>query len=124
VGFCRGGEVGFGVGAAVPVFRGAVVTTGARVVAVVTPGPGTAGASGASKPAVVVVVVSPGADVEVGRALEVVVAGRVVVVVRTARRGDWLATCCLGDVSLPVATSRSRAARAMEASAYSPTLKR
>lgn len=53
---CTGGEVG--VGAAVPVFRGAVVTTGVRVVAVVAPGPG-AGAGTA-----VVVVVSREVDVD------------------------------------------------------------
>ena len=114
------GGCGFGVGAAVPGFRGAVVTTEARVVAVVTPG--AAGAGGSPEPAVVVVV---SAEIGVSGAVDVVV-GRcvVVVVVRTVVRGVWLASCCLGEVSPPVATSNSRAARATEARAYSPTLKR
>jgi hypothetical protein len=65
--------------------------------------------------AVIVVVESSVDDVGadeldvVGRAVVVVVAGRVVV-------GDWVATCCLGELSLPVAISNSRAASAMVAS--------
>ena len=54
----------------------------------------------------------------------VVTRAAVVVVSRAVVVGDWFATCCLGDVSLPVATSNSRAARAIDARAYSPTLKR
>jgi hypothetical protein len=41
----------------------------------------------------------------------------VVVVARAVVDGDWVATCCLGDVSLPVATSNSSAARAIDARA-------
>jgi hypothetical protein len=41
---------------------------------------------------------------------DVVDVGREVVVV-----GDWVATCSLGDVSSPVATSKSMAASAMAA---------
>ena len=59
------------------------------------------------------------APVDVVVAPEVVEVGRDVVVV-----GDWVATCSLGDVSLPVATSKSMAASAMVARTYSPTLNR
>ncbi len=101
-------------GETVPVLRGAVVPTGGRVVTVVPPGPG----------ALVVDVVSTEVDVELDEELEVVDApsvdgGRAVVVV-----GDWVATCCFGELSAPVATSNTRALRATVARAYRPTLKR
>jgi hypothetical protein len=109
-----GGDVWGGL---VPVLRGWVVATGGWVVAVVTPVP----AAGAA----VVVAVSGGVevedDVEVG--MTIVFSGRRVVR-PTVVEGACVATCCLGDVSLPVATSNRRAAKAMEARAYSPTLKR
>ena len=99
-----GGEVV--AGALVPTLRGAVVATGGWVFPV--PADGIV--------ATVVVLESAGAeDVEVG-AFDVVVAatvvevGRAVVVV-----GDWVATCSLGDVSSPVATSKSMAPNAMAA---------
>lgn len=107
-----GGDVWGGL---VPVLRGWVVATGGRVVAVVTPV-----AAGA------VVLVSGamelGDDVEVG--MTIVFSGRRVVVGPTVVDGACVATCCLGDVSLPVATSKRRAARASDARAYRPTLKR
>jgi hypothetical protein len=92
-------------GALVPTLRGAVVTTPACVV---TEPPG-------GMVATVVVLESTVDDVEVGAfdvvgAPEVVEVGRAVVGV-----GDWVATCSLGDVSLPVATSKSMAASAMVA---------
>ncbi len=100
-------------GAVVPVFDGAVVTTGDLVVAVV-PVPPAGGAT--------VVVVLPSTlveevevdvdgapdDVDVGRA---VVDGPAVVV------DPWLATCWRGGVSSPVATSSRSAARATVARA-------
>jgi hypothetical protein len=61
---------------------------------------------------------------EVEALFAVVVTRAVVVVARAVVDGDWLATCCLGELSSPVATSKSRAARAIDARAYSPTLKR
>lgn len=93
-------------GAVVPLDDGAVVTIGARVVAVVPLGP----------EATVVVEstveeVDVDVELEVGRATVVVVAGRVVVV------GDWVATCCLGELSVPVASSTSSAAKATAAMA-------
>lgn len=97
-----GGEV---AGALVPTLRGAVVTTPGWVFPVPLEG----------MVATVVVLESTVDDVDVGP-LEVVVApevvdvGRRVVVV-----GDCVATCCLGDESVPVATSNSMAARAMAA---------
>ncbi len=100
---CTGGDVG--VGALVPTLRGAVVATDGCVFPVPPDG----------MVATVVVLESTGDDVEVGAfdvvvAPEVVEVGRAVVVV-----GDWVATCCLGDVSFPVATSKSMAPRAMAA---------
>jgi hypothetical protein len=38
-----------------------------------------------------------------------------VVVTRIVVVGDWVATCCLGELSVPVVTSKSRATRAIEA---------
>jgi hypothetical protein len=114
-GLVAGGLVAGGL---VPVLRGAVVITGGDVVPEVPDGAGAA-----------VVEVPRDVDVEevdvddVDGPLDVVV-GRCVVVVTALVEGDWVATCCLGDVSLPVATSKRRAARAMVARAYSPTLKR
>ena len=100
-------------GAAVPVLRGAVVTTGGWVTAA------------PKLPAAVVEVESTVDDVEDVEAFDVVVAASVLVVVaRAVVDGAWLAACCLGDVSPPVATSNNRAARAIDARAYSPTLKR
>jgi hypothetical protein len=99
-----------------PLLRGAVVTTAACVVTV-TPGP--PAVELVEGPAVV-------EDVDVDGLLDVVVSNTVVfsrkveVVVEAA----WVATCCLGELSEPVATSNSRATRATEARAYSPTLKR
>ena len=102
-----GGWVVFG--AVVPLLLGAVVATGARVVAVVTGDPG------------MVVVLGPTVDdvdeeVEVSKEPTRVVVGRTVVVGPVVV-DDWLATCCLGPVSLPVATSNRRAAKAIMARA-------
>lgn len=102
-------------GAVVPLFRGAVVFTGASVVAV---GPG--------NPATVVVVgptVDDVDEVDVSSDPTSVVVG-CTVVVGPVVDDDWLATCCFGAVSVPVATSNRRAAKAIEARAYRPTLKR
>ena len=115
-----GGEVVAGggagavvAGAAVPVLRGAVVTTGGWVI------------TAPKLPAAVVEVASTVDDVEDVEAFDVVVAASVLVVVaRAVVDGAWLATFCLGDVSPPVATSNNRATRAIDARAYSPTLKR
>ncbi len=74
---CTGGEVD--VGAAVPVFRGAVVTTGARVVAVVPPGPGPG--AGATVVLVVSREVDVGTEDEVGPRTMVLRGLNVVVVV-------------------------------------------
>jgi hypothetical protein len=100
-------------GALVPTLRGAVVTTPAWVF------------TGPPDGIVATVVLEFTVDeVEVG-ALDVVVdpevveVGRAVVVV-----GDWVATCSLGDVSSPVATSNSMAPSARAARTYSPTLNR
>ena len=103
-----GGDV---VAGAVPAVRGAVVAT-----------PGWVPPEGMVT--TVVVLESTVEEVDVGApdvvvAPEVVDVGRTVVVV-----GDCVATCSLGDVSLPVATSKSMAARAMVARTYSPTLNR
>ena len=111
-----GGEVVPGVGGeVVPVLRGAVVPTGRWVVAVMPPG--------SAARAAVVVVDSTVEEVDVDDVLDVdvtrVVVGRAVVDV-----GRWVATCCLGEVSSPVATSNKSAAMATVARAYSPTLKR
>jgi hypothetical protein len=55
-------------------------------------------------------------DVEVVGAFDVVVAPEVVEVGRdVVVVGAWVATCSLGDVSSPVATSKSMAASAMAA---------
>lgn len=92
-------------GALVPTLRGAVVTTPAWVVTEPPDG----------RVTTVVVLESTVDDVEVG-AFDVVVAPDVVEVGRAAVvEGDWVATCCFGDVSAPVATSRSMAANAMAA---------
>lgn len=90
----------------VPVDVGEVVATGARVVVVVPDGAG----------ATVVEVGSTEVEVEVAEELDVVAAG-LVVVGRAVVTGDWVATCCLGEVSRPTATSKSRATRATLASA-------
>ena len=90
-------------GALVPRFRGAVVATGGWVVPV-PPG---------GMVATVVVLEPTVDDVDVG-AFNVVVAPDVVDVGRRVV-GDWFATCSLGDVSPPVATSKSMAPRAMAA---------
>lgn len=98
-------------GAVEPLLRGAVVFTGGCVVAM-----------GAGDPGMVVV---PGPIVdEVDDVDEVedsndptrVVVGRKVVLGPVVD-DDWLATCCLGAVSAPVATSNRRAAMAIEARA-------
>jgi hypothetical protein len=107
---CAGGDVVAGAGVVAAVVRGAVVTTPAWVV-------------GTGAPATVVVGPA-GADEEVDVAFEVVVARELVDVGRSVVVGDWVATCCLGDESSPVATSNSMAASATAARAYSPTLNR
>ena len=89
-------------GALVPTLRGAVVTTPGWVFPV--PPEGMVTTVVVLEPAGADVVVAP---LDVVVAPEVVDVGRRVVVV-----GDWVATCSLGDVSLPVATSKSMAARA------------
>lgn len=95
-------------GGGVPVLRGAVVTTGGCVDPVPPAG----------APAAVVEVCATVDDVEeVGPVDDVVVARVLVVVGPAVVDGDWVATCCLGDVSPPVATSKSRAARATDARA-------
>jgi microsomal dipeptidase-like Zn-dependent dipeptidase len=95
-----GGSVGGGVvglGAEVPPVEGrAVVAVGRRVVAVVPDGPSEA--TVVSVPGAVVDV--DDVLVEVDELVEVVGLDDVVV-----GRDDWLATCCFGDVSSPVATS-------------------
>jgi hypothetical protein len=93
-------------GALVPRLRGAVVATPGWVFPVPPDG----------MVATVVVLESDGEEVVVGP-LDVVVAPEVVDVGRRVEVvvGDWVATCSLRDVSLPVATSKSMAARAMVA---------
>jgi hypothetical protein len=81
-------------GALVPTLRGAVVTAPGWVLPV-PPG---------GMVATVVVLESTVDEVEVG-ALDVVVAPAVVEVGRAVVVGDWVATCSLGDVSSPAATS-------------------
>ena len=98
-----GGDVGGG--ALVPWFRGAVVATVGWVLPV-SPG---------GIVATVVVLPATVEDVEVVGPLDVVVAATVVDVGRTVVVGDCVATCSLGEVSAPVATSNSMAARAMAA---------
>ena len=105
-----GGEVVPGVrGEVVPVFRGAVVPTDGWVVAVVPPGPGAE--------ATMVVVDSTVEDVEVDEVLDVDVRATVVVGRAVVDVGRWVATCCLGEVSSPVATSNKSAAMATVARA-------
>ena len=99
---CTGGDVV--AGALVPTLRGAVVTAPGWVLPVPPDGMVTT----------VVVLESTVEDVgalDVVGAPEVVELGRAVVVVE----GDWVATCCLREVSSPTATSKSMAARAMAA---------
>jgi hypothetical protein len=96
-------------GAVVPGFDGAVVATGARVVAVPPAG------------AAVVLVLAPTAvdevELDVDGAADDVVVGRTVVVGPLVEVEPWLATCWRGEVSSPVATSKRRAARAIVARA-------
>jgi hypothetical protein len=92
-------------GAVVPPVKGAVVTTPAGVFPV--PPLGMVATVVVLEPIVDEVDVGP---VEVVVAPEVVDVGRRAVVV-----GDCVATCCLGDVSPPVETSKSMAASAMAA---------
>ena len=101
-----GGGGGDVTGGVVPVFRGAVVAT-VGWVRTAPPPPAAA----------VVEVVSTVDDVDVLGPLDVVVGRTVVVVTRAVVDGDWFATCCLGEVSLPVTTSNRRAARAIDAKA-------
>ena len=96
-----------GGGALVPTFRGAVVAT-VGWVPPVSPG---------GMVTTVVVLPATVEDVEVVGPLDVVVAATVVEVGRRVVVGDWVATCSLGEVSDPVATSTSMAAKAMAASA-------
>ena len=100
-----GGDVVAGAGALVPTLRGAVVTTPGWVFPV--PLDGMVATVVVLEPIVDEVDVGP---VEVVVAPEEVDVGRTVLVV-----GDWFATCSLGEVSPPVATSKSMAARAMAA---------
>ena len=95
------------------------MTTGGRVVAVVPDG--SVVTDGPAAPAVVVVD-STVDDVDVDEDGVVVEAS--VEVGRKLVVGDWVATCWRDELSGPVATSTRRAARAMDASAYSPALKR
>ena len=93
-------------GALVPTLRGAVVTTAGCVVPEPT----------ADGMVATVVVLGPTVDeVEVGAAVDVVVAPVVVDVGRAVVVGEWVASCCLGELSVPVATSKSMAASAMAA---------
>ncbi len=101
---CTGGEVV----ATVP--AGRVVTTGGCVV---TDPPDDGMVAG-----VVVVDSTMGDDVEVDdEEVDGRVAGAELLVGRTVVAGDWVATCCLADVSPPVATSNRSATRATEARA-------
>jgi hypothetical protein len=110
VGVWGGGEVVAGVGGeVVPAFRGAVVPTDRWVVAVVPPVPG-AGAA-------VVVLESTVEDVEVDEVLDVDVRATVVLGRAVVDVGCWVATCCRGEVSSPVATSNKSAAMATVARA-------
>ncbi|HVL06648.1 MAG TPA: hypothetical protein VM388_11715 [Acidimicrobiales bacterium] len=103
VGVATGGAVV--AGALVPMLRGAVGAANGWVVPV-RPG------------GIVTTVVVAGStvdDVVVEGSFDVVVGPVVVDVGRTVVVGDWVATCSLGEVSSPVATSKSMAARAMVA---------
>ena len=91
----------------VPGDLGAAVTTGVRVLTVV---PVVAGAVGSTD---VVDVESTVEDVDADG--DVLVVPTVVVVGRAVVTGELVATCRLGDVSLPVATSKSSVARATAA---------
>jgi hypothetical protein len=105
-------------GVGLPVERGAVVlTTGARVVAVVPAGsvPDAGSVAGGASTLLDVELDDDGGRVG-GMMTRAVVDGAMVLV------ADWVATCCLGELSLPVATSNSRATSASEARAYSATL--
>ena len=108
---CGGGWVV----AVVPLFLGAVVGTEPWVVGVADP----FGVEVVLDPMVDEVDVEAGFEV-VGNCTTVVFNRKVDVVVEAA----WVATCCLSELSEPVATSNSRATRATDARAYSPTLKR
>ncbi|MGI8984321.1 MAG: hypothetical protein ACR2HM_07285, partial [Acidimicrobiales bacterium] len=55
-------------------------------------------------------------DVEVDGTFGAVVGAGAVVVSGAVVVGDWLATCCLGEVPAPVATSKSMPASAIAAS--------
>jgi hypothetical protein len=96
----------------------AVMTTGARVAGVVTAAVfppvvagSVAGVVVATSTLVEEVVESPDRVAAGMVTRSEVVVGLMVVV------GDWVATCCLGELSLPVVTSNSRATRAIEARA-------
>ena len=105
---CTGGEVVPGVGGLVPVCVGAGFRASGWLVAVVPPRPDTGAA--------VVLVDSTVEEVDVDEVLDVdvtrVVVGREVVDV-----GRRVATCSLGEVSSPVATSNNSAAMATVARA-------
>ena len=103
-----GGGGGAVAGGLVPVLRGAVNATVGWVVKA-PPAP--------TLPPAVVEVVSTVVDVDVTGAFDVVVTCAVDVVTRAVVDVDWVATCCWGDVSLPVTTSNRRAARAIDARA-------
>jgi hypothetical protein len=92
------------------VARVVAVTTGARVVAVVP--------DGRVAGVVAAVVLTAPVVVDVAGSVELVDCGmvtRVVVVTRTVVVGDCVATCCFGELSVPVVTSNSRATRAIDA---------
>ncbi len=120
-----GGEVVVG-SCVVVVSGGLVVATGGEVVATV-PGDRVVATGGCVVPvppedgrvAGVVVVDSTVVDevVELEEELDGTVTAAMVVVGRTVVTGVWVATCCLGEVSPPLATSNSRAARARKARA-------
>jgi hypothetical protein len=83
---------------------------------VVTPPPDGMVAGGAAvvEPTLVDVVED---DVVLDEVVKSVVAKSVVVDARAVVTGAWVATCCFGDVSLPVTTSKSKAVRATAARA-------
>lgn len=90
----------------------AVIGVGVNTLAWVVTGPAVTGPTAGA-----VVDVGSVEDVDVaGAAGAVVGAATVVMVGRGVVEGDWLATCCLGEVSAPVATSNSMAASAIAAS--------
>jgi hypothetical protein len=104
-------------GVELPVERGTVVfTTGAGAVAVVPGGwESEPRVTGGASTLLDVELEEAGGSVD-GMVTRAVAGGATVVV------ADWVATCCLGELSLPVATSKSRATSATEARAYSATL--